>query len=203
MKIGIMGGTFDPIHNGHLMLGEYAYRKFDLDEVWFMPNGNPPHKQNQTIQTTSEDRKEMVKCAIENYPYFRLEPYEINRTEISYSYQTMEYFHAQYPEHHFFFIIGADSLFALERWKYPDRILKTCTMLAAFRDDKSTRSIMESKINELNQKYQADIRLLITPVLSVASSDLRQSMLLGEDIEGKVPKEVNDYIQMHHLYKGV
>ena len=90
MKIGIMGGTFDPIHNGHLMLGEYAYREFKLDQVWFMPNGNPPHKQDNVFQTTREDRMEMVTRSIEKYDYFRLEDYEIKRQEISYSYQTME-----------------------------------------------------------------------------------------------------------------
>ena len=67
MKIGIMGGTFDPIHNGHLMLGEYAYREFKLDQVWFMPNGNPPHKQDSVFQTTREDRMEMVTRSIEKY----------------------------------------------------------------------------------------------------------------------------------------
>ena len=72
MKIGIMGGTFDPIHNGHLMLGEYAYREFKLDQVWFMPNGNPPHKQDNVFQTTREDRMEMVTRSIEKYDYFRL-----------------------------------------------------------------------------------------------------------------------------------
>ena len=95
MKIGIMGGTFDPIHNGHLMLGEYAYREFKLDQVWFMPNGNPPHKQDNVFQTTREDRMEMVTRSIEKYDYFRLEDYEIKRQEISYSYQTMEYFKTQ------------------------------------------------------------------------------------------------------------
>ena len=122
MKIGIMGGTFDPIHNGHLMLGEYAYREFKLDQVWFMPNGNPPHKQDSVFQTTREDRMEMVTRSIEKYDYFRLEDYEIKRQEISYSYQTMEYFKEKYPENHFYFIIGADSLFMFEQWVHPERI---------------------------------------------------------------------------------
>ena len=91
MRIGIMGGTFDPIHNGHLMLGEYAYQQFHLDEVWYMPNGNPPHKSNPEIRKDLQDRAEMTRLAIEEIPYFRLCTYEMDRKETSYSYQTMEY----------------------------------------------------------------------------------------------------------------
>ena len=114
MKIGIMGGTFDPIHNGHLMLGEYAYREFKLDQVWFMPNGNPPHKQDNVFQTTREDRMEMVTRSIEKYDYFRLEDYEIKRQEISYSYQTMEYFKEKYPDIEFHYRECPDK--QIERW---------------------------------------------------------------------------------------
>ena len=110
MRIGIMGGTFDPIHNGHLMLGEYAYQQFHLDEVWYMPNGNPPHKSNPEIRKDLQDRAEMTRLAIEEIPYFRLCTYEMDRKETSYSYQTMEYFKETYPQDEFYFIIGADSL---------------------------------------------------------------------------------------------
>ena len=102
MRIGIMGGTFDPIHNGHLMLGEYAYQQFHLDEVWYMPNGNPPHKSNPEIRKDLQDRAEMTRLAIEEIPYFRLCTYEMDRKETSYSYQTMEYFKETYPQDEFY-----------------------------------------------------------------------------------------------------
>lgn len=200
MKIGIMGGTFDPIHNGHLMLGEYAYRQFELDEIWFMPNGNPPHKQERNDRTDARDRAEMVRLAIEGNGAFRLEEYEVNRTEISYSYQTMEYFKQKYPKDHFYFIIGADSLFALEKWVHPERIFKTCTILAAYRDEMNNRSIMNSKINELNHKYNADIRLLVTPLMNVSSHELRDKLKKGMSIADDVPKAVEKYILCHNLY---
>ena len=92
MKIGIMGGTFDPIHNGHLMLGHAAYETFSLDQIWFMPNGNPPHKKSETIKSTAEDRMKMTSLAIAPFPEFVLQPYEALREEVSCSYQTMEYF---------------------------------------------------------------------------------------------------------------
>ena len=98
MKIGIMGGTFDPIHNGHLMLGHAAYETFSLDQIWFMPNGNPPHKKSETIKSTAEDRMKMTSLAIAPFPEFVLQPYEALREEVSCSYQTMEYFKEMYPE---------------------------------------------------------------------------------------------------------
>ena len=85
MKIGIMGGTFDPIHNGHLMLGEAALEAFDLDRVWYMPNGNPPHKDTALTGTDVHDRTEMVRLAISSYKKFRLETYEAARNDVSYS----------------------------------------------------------------------------------------------------------------------
>ena len=83
MKIGIMGGTFDPVHNGHLMLGHAAYEAFSLDQIWFMPNGNPPHKKSETIKSTAEDRMKMTSLAIAPFPEFVLQPYEALRAEVS------------------------------------------------------------------------------------------------------------------------
>ena len=121
MKIGIMGGTFDPIHNGHVMLGEYARDLFSLDEIWFMPNGNPPHKMNEKIESQTKHRVEMVRRAIADKDGFVLQLYEVERQEINYSYLTMEHFKEVYPECEFYFIIGADSLFALESWRHPEK----------------------------------------------------------------------------------
>lgn len=203
MKIGIMGGTFDPIHNGHLMLGEYAYREYHLDKVWFMPNGNPPHKQNAGIRTDARDRAEMVRLAIAGNDAFRLEEHEINREEISYSYQTMEYFKERYPDDHFYFIIGADSLFSIEKWVHPERIFKTCTILAAYRDEMNRRELMKTKMEELNRRYQADIRLLVTPLMHVASHELREKIQSGISIAEDVPEAVREYIISHKLYGDI
>ena len=98
MKIGIMGGTFDPIHNGHLMLADTAYRQFELDEVWFLPNGNPPHKKESSIGTDARHRSAMVALAIEGRDDYRVEEYEVRRREVSCSYQTLEYFQQKYPQ---------------------------------------------------------------------------------------------------------
>lgn len=201
MKIGIMGGTFDPIHNGHLMLGDYACKEYFLDEVWFMPNGNPPHKDNASIELSAKERSRMVSLAIQDDPRFRLEDYEVNRSRISCSYETMEHLTALYPEDSFYFIIGADSLFAIETWRSPERLFKVCTILAAFRGDKNSRSIMHGKIRRLKHKYSADIRLLYTPVMDVSSHELREQLREGRDVRDLLPPAVDAYIREHHLYR--
>lgn len=205
MKIGIMGGTFDPVHNGHLMLAENAYRSFHLDEVWFLPNGNPPHKQTSTIQTDAKQRLHMTALAIEKVPYFRLEQYESLNPNISYSFETMEYLCKRYPSAEFYFIIGADSLFAIETWAKPERIFPTCTILAAYRDDMDTKEEMYTQINYLKDKYNARIELLATPLIDISSSEIRENVRSGRDIHSMVPKKVAHYILENKLYgdKGI
>ena len=200
MKIGIMGGTFDPIHNGHLMLGEYAYRQYTLDQIWFMPNGNPPHKSSETIESQTKHRVEMVKLAIADTEYFVLQPYEVESKDVHCSYKTMEHFKEVYPEHEFYFIIGADSLFNLEKWVLPARLLKTCVLLAAYRDEKGTDEMLE-QIRYLNQKYDADIRLLNTPNVDISSSDIRKLLKENKSIQKIVPESVKRYIENQQLYK--
>lgn len=200
MKIGIMGGTFDPIHNGHLALATYAAENFALDEVWFMPNGNPPHKDSEDIESLTKHRVEMVKLAIKQDTRFMLQLYEVERKEINYSYLTMEHFKQQYPEHHFYFIIGADSLFAFESWKCPDKLLQTCTLLAAYRDGME-ESQMHEQIQYLNEKYHADVRLINMPDVDISSTEIRDRLKQGETIQDMVPKNVFDYIEQHKLFK--
>lgn len=200
MKIGIMGGTFDPIHNGHLMLGEYAYREFQLDQIWFMPNGNPPHKSSDTIESQTKNRVEMVRRAISETEYFVVQLYEVENKAVHYSYKTMEYFKQIYPEHEFYFVIGADSLFSIEKWVHPEILLKDCVMLAAYRDDKGTEEMI-SQIQYLNQKYHADIRLLNTPNVDISSSEIREKLKEGQAIQGMVPDSVCAYIEEKQLYR--
>lgn len=202
MKIGIMGGTFDPIHNGHLMLGEYAYRCFELDEVWFLPNGNPPHKDDPDIRKDTDERIRMTELAIEDTPYFRLSTYETDRDETSYSYETMKHFRMIYPEHKFYFIIGADSLFSIETWKCVDKLLKATTMLAAYRDDADTPEEMNQQIQYLHKKYNSDIRLLRTPIMQISSHEIRDQVKNGLTANLPVPEKVAAFIQEKHLYQG-
>ena len=201
MKIGIMGGTFDPIHNGHLHLAQTALTQFDLDQIWFMPNGNPPHKKSETIKSTAEDRMKMTSLAIAPFPEFVLQPYEALRAEVSCSYQTMEHFSKIYPDDEFYFIIGADSLMAIETWVHPERIFPTCTILATYRNEVKTKEEMNRQIQYLSEKYHAKIRLLETPLMPVSSHELRASLQSGDSVSEYMPAAVCSYIKQHHLYR--
>jgi len=198
MKIGIMGGTFDPIHIGHLLLGEFAYEQFHLDEIWFLPNGNPPHKDNDN-GINLDERIAMVNLAIEDIPYFHISLHEAKEESHSYTYQTMSRFREKYPDNDFYFILGADSLFALERWKNFKEIFPTCTILAAMRDDKDV-SDMEQQIHYLKEKYQAQIEILKSPVIDISSTIIRNRVANKMSVRYMVPDAVADYIFKKGLY---
>lgn len=139
-KIGIMGGTFDPIHIGHLILGEAAYEQFGLDEVWFLPAGNPPHKRNRAGQAKDAQRVEMVRRAIASNPHFVLCTKEMKDEGYTYSYRTLEAMRKEHPGTEFYFIIGADSLFYFDEWKNPERICAAAKILVATRDRAKRKS---------------------------------------------------------------
>lgn len=196
MKIGILGGTFYPIHKGHMMLAEYALGQYQLDKIWFMPNHMPPHKENRQIADMTKHRVEMVRRAIAPYPQYEVQLYEVEKQDVSYSYKTLEYFKEAYPEDTFYFIIGADSLFAFDTWVKPERIAKACIILAAYRDGKDTGE-MEARIEELNARYEGDFRLLKTPNVNISSTQIRE----GEgQLERSVPSKVWNYMRQHHLF---
>lgn len=204
MKIGIMGGTFDPIHIGHLLLGEFAYEDFGLDEIWFLPNGNPPHKVTDDSKEALRHRIEMVKLAASEIPYFRVNLHEADTEKHFYTYSTMQEFNSRYPGDDFYFILGADSLFAIEEWKYFKEIFPTCTILAAMRDDKDAESMRE-QIRYLTEKYGARIELLQAPLVEISSTTIRERTLKGLSVRYMVPDSVADYIHKYQLYqeKGV
>ena len=200
MKIGIMGGTFDPIHIGHLLLGEFAYEDFGLDEIWFLPNGNPPHKSLAEVTPGVMERVEMVRKAIQGVPYFKVSEYEAIENAHSYTYRTMQHFSETYPQHQFYFILGADSLFAIEQWKYFREIFPTCTILAAMRDDKDRKN-MEAQIRYLEETYQAKIELLQAPLLEISSTTIRNRAGNGYTVRYMVPDTVAQYIREKGFYK--
>ncbi len=200
MKIGIMGGTFNPIHNAHLALAYQALKDYKLDKIWFLPNGNPPHKENPSQDVTTEQRIEMIKLAIAGEVRFELCLYEAKREKVSYSYETMETFCSMYPQDQFFFIIGGDSLTALETWRNPSRLLKTCTMLAACRDEVDNLQIQE-EAKRLNALYFADIRLLRAPSINVSSSGIRKLLRENQKVTGLIPESVLQYIKAEQLYQ--
>ena len=199
-RIGIMGGTFDPVHNGHLLLGRQAYLEYHLDEVWYMPSGVPPHKKDHRI-TDSKDRFEMLALAVRDISYFKVSDFEIRREGNTYTAQTLKLLKEEYPEHSFYFIIGADSLYQIENWYHPEQVLARAVILAAHRDYPQASRTMEQQRDYLMEKYQADIRLLHCPDVDISSGELRRMHAKGSPIFKYVPKAVEAYIDAHHLYQ--
>lgn len=200
MKIGIMGGTFDPIHIGHLLLGEFAYEQFELDEIWFLPNGDPPHKDIKEMDSQLSHRVEMIREAIKESDHFKVSLHEA-KAGTHYTYQTMQEFQLKYPEKEFYFILGADSLFSIEKWKYFREIFPTCTILAAMRDDMDVVD-MESQIEYLKKTYEANISLLKAPLLEISSTTIRERVCRGLTVHYMVPDSVAAYIKENELYQG-
>ena len=198
-KKGIMGGTFNPIHNGHLMLAEEAFQQFSLDEVLFMPCGMPYMKAGQKIQP-ARVRAEMTALAIQDKPYFKLSMAEIEQPGNTYTYQTLERLRKENSDTEYFYIVGADSLFHMTNWRCPERIFSNCRILAAVRDDKTVRDV-EEQIHRLGQTYGAVIHLLKTERMDISSSEIRRKTASGESIENDVPEPVRIYIEERGLYR--
>lgn len=194
-----MGGTFDPIHLGHLIIAERAKEQFELDEVLFLPSGTPYMKNSKKV-SPGTIRTEMTKLAVEENPFFSVSTIEIEKEGNTYTYETLEYLHDKNPNTEFYFIMGADSLWAIENWKEPDRIFANCHILAALRDDKSTDD-MEAQAAYLKTQFGADISLLKTSHIEISSSMIRDLVQNGHSIRYLVPETVYDYIIKNKLYK--
>lgn len=199
-KIGIMGGTFNPIHVGHLMLAENAYACCNLDEVWFLPSADPPHKAEQNVLAYAH-RSRMTELAIESIPYFKKSDFETERCERSYTAETLRLLHEKYPNTEFYFIMGADSLFQIETWYEPHNVMSRAILIVAVRDHHSNTE-MENQIIYLAKKYQARIHLMNMPGIDLSSKFIRQRVAAHETIRFFVPENVRDYIREHRLYTG-
>lgn len=198
MRIGIMGGTFNPIHNAHLLLGELAKEEYKIDRLLFMPGGNPPHKRDKQI-VSAEHRMNMCRLAIEDNPDFTLCDYEIKKDGYSYTVETLEHFKKTYPDDELFFIIGGDSLFAFEKWYCPEKIL-TLTTLLVF-DRTGSGEDISAEIDRLKKKYNADINLIHAPKFDISSSGIRERIKEGKTVRYMTASSVIDYIEKHGLYK--
>lgn len=200
-KIGLMGGTFDPIHLGHLMIGKQAYEEYALDEIWYMPSGTPPHKKNRRI-TSSEDRCAMVQGAIAPYPYFVLSYFEIKRTGgNTYTADTLRLLKEEYPEDEFYFIVGADSIHDIEKWYHPEIVLRMVTFLVAEREYENPIRSLEDQIAYLNEKYNARIHRLHCRMMDVASAEIRARLDQNLPVDDLIPESVHHYIMEHGLYQ--
>ena len=199
-KVGIMGGTFDPIHVGHLILGERAYEQFHLENVLFMPSGNPPHKPDRQGRASLQERIEMVRLAIAGNSHVTLSLAEAHEQGYTYTRETLERLCAEYPDMEYYFIMGADSLFNFEKWKDPERIAQLATLVVAARDhvNETELGLTAARLESL---YGAKIRMLSTPNLDISSQMLRGWIAEGKSVRYYLPDAVMHYIHDTKLYQ--
>lgn len=197
-KIGLMGGTFNPIHYGHLLIAENAYEQYHLDEVIFIPTGQSPHKDARQILGAKE-RMEMIHLAIADNPHFSCSDYEIRTEGISYTYLTVQSFYTQAEGQELFFIMGADSLAYFDSWMRPDKISQMSTILAAVRDGLNMEELLPIR-ESLQLKYGTKIGFINTPNFSVSSRMIRHRMEKGHSIRYLVPEAVERYLKERHVY---
>jgi len=197
-KVGIMGGTFDPIHNGHLLIAQAALDTYALDEILFVPSGTPWLKDVSKV-LDKKTRVSLTGLAIEDNPGFALSTIEIDREGNSYSYETVEELKKNNPDVEYYFILGADSLIKLEDWKNPEKLMAACTLLTAVRDDYDEQQIRE-KIEYLKNHFNAKIELLPTTRIDISSTMIREKVRQGKSIRYMLPDAVREYIEKHNIY---
>lgn len=197
--IGILGGTFDPVHIGHLRMADAVYKYMNLEQVMFIPAYVAPHKVGMDI-APADDRYAMTKLAIEPYSYFTVSDLELRRSGVSYTVDTLRELHRQYPEKQLYFIIGADSVEQLHTWNSIEEMLQLATFIGAGRPGYEG-IIMDNVVKNLGEEARQHIMLLNTPEYDVSSTDIRERIREGTSLMNLVPKVVEDYIYAHGLYK--
>ncbi|MFS1513577.1 nicotinate-nucleotide adenylyltransferase [Chengkuizengella sp. SCS-71B] len=194
MKVGILGGTFDPIHIGHMIVAERARIEMDLQEVWFLPSSIPPHKNNAPI-ATAKQRLEMVCKAVETNKYFLGKDLELTREGISYTIDTVKTLKKQFPQHEFFFIIGGDMIQYLPKWYRIDELIQLISFIGLQRPG------TEIHWELLNEQIKQKITMVTMPLIDISSTDIRTLSAQNKSIRYLVHDKVYDFIKEHKLYE--
>lgn len=199
-RIGIMGGTFDPLHYGHLVAAEMARHEFALEKVIFIPTGNPPHKVGRRV-TSSGDRYEMVKRAVQDNSFFEVSDLEIQRKGYSYTVDTLKDMHKLYPQHELYFITGADAFREIFTWREVQSVLSLSHFIGASRPGFDPHEFLE----ELKRNYPEflpHMHLFDVPALAISSTDIRSRVKEGKPIRYLLPESVRLYIEEADLYRA-
>ena len=194
LKVGVMGGTFNPIHNAHLLVAQCAKENYSLDKVVFIPTGNPPHK--KTCDINSINRYEMVILAIMDNDNFLCLDFEIKKEGYSYTYDTLKYL-KEFYDIDLYFIVGADSIYQIETWKNFEKNFELSSFIASTRLENIN---YEDRINYLNKKYNANILISYTPRFDISSTMIRENIKNKKSIKYIVPDNVKNYIFYNNLY---
>jgi nicotinate-nucleotide adenylyltransferase len=201
MRLGIFGGTFDPVHYGHLLLAECCREQCGLEEVWFLPTAVPPHKQDRQL-SPAENRVEMLELAIAGHPAFSVCRYEIDRGGVNYTFETLEHFHSEDPSREFFFLLGADMFLDLPNWRQPARIVELALPVVVRRPatgelnfDRLATLTTPQRLEEI-RRHQVKM-----PEIGLSSTDIRRCIANGLSICYQTPRAVEKYIETKGLYR--
>ena len=194
IKIGLFGGTFDPIHNGHLQLASWIQKKLTLTRIIFIPASIPPQKQHIHL-TEPEHRYRMVQLAVENYQQFDISDIEIKKKGISYTIETVVCFRDQLSldRDHLFLIIGADSLIDFQTWREPNKIIENARLVVLQRP--------QVDLNKALPEFKKQAIVLPSPLIDISATDIRRRVNAGDSISHLVPIAVEHYIYEHELYR--
>jgi nicotinate-nucleotide adenylyltransferase len=201
MRVGIFGGTFDPVHTGHLLLAEQCREQGRLEEVWFVPAARPPHKDEPAL-TRFEQRVEMLALAVAGNPAFRIDELEKERAGPSYTADTLAELHRRHPTHEFFVLIGSDTLHDLPHWYEPVRVLEQASLLVMARP--GSRMLTAEQLRaQLHVPEHVPVRLqeIETPQIDISSRDLRRRAAAGRSLRYFLPRAVECYIHDKRLYR--
>lgn len=201
MRVGVFGGTFDPVHTGHLILAEQAREQGRLDEVWFIPAPRPPHKDEPQL-TRFEQRVEMLALALAGNPAFHIDELEKERSGPSYTADTLTELRRRHPQHEFFLLIGSDTLADLPLWYEPALVLEQAGLLVMMRPGSPMPSLDQLRA-QLPQLGATPIRMQVieTPQIDISSRDLRRRAIAGRSLRYFLPRAVEAYIHDKHLYR--
>ncbi|WP_010584996.1 nicotinate-nucleotide adenylyltransferase [Schlesneria paludicola] len=198
MRLGIFGGTFDPIHLGHLALAEQCRDQQSLDEIWFVPAAQPPHKLGTTI-SAAKARCEMLEFAIAGNSAFRISSIELDRQGPSYTVTTLEQLKTEDDSRELFLLMGADSLQYFPSWRSPQRILELATIVAVNRGDRPLPDLSEMRL-ACGEIVETRVVTVTMPGIDLSATDIRQRVASKRSIRYFVPRSVEAYIQEHRLY---
>lgn len=200
MRLGLFGGTFDPIHYGHLILAEQCREQVPLDRVWFLPAGDPPHKRGHEL-TPARQRMEMIEMAIAGHEAFELSTLEVDRGGTSYTVDTLEQLRKKDPARELFFLIGSDSLADLPLWREPRRIAELATLVVVMRPGSPLPDWGEL-VPLLGEEQVAGLQehVVAMPLIDISSTDLRRRVSEGRSIRYLLPRAVECYTKEQGLY---
>jgi nicotinate-nucleotide adenylyltransferase len=201
MRVGVFGGTFDPVHHGHLILAEQAREQGSLDEVWFIPAPRPPHK-SETALTRFEQRVEMLHLALAGNPAFRVDEMEKARPGPSYTVETLSELRQRHPGHEFFLLIGSDTLADLPDWREPRRVLEQATLLVNVRPNSPLPDLARLR-QQLSMPPEEPLRMQVleAPLIDISSRELRRRAAVGRSLRYFLPRAVEIYILEKRLYR--